>query len=447
MNLKNILIFLFFVLIVFLRFYQVPQRFIFDIDTEYQAFLAKTIIKDFHIIWVGVSAGSIGYYLGPGLVYLTAFLLFISKGDPLSLAYFSALVGTVTLLSLFFVTKKIFGNKVAYIAGVFYGFSAFIIYYDRKYWPIFIPLVGIWLFYSLIKARKDTLWLILSAVLIGISFHVHLTLLIFFVPFFYTVFRKRKKIKSGTWILISFSYLVTTSPLLVFDFVHNFDNLLTPLKFIKNIGQTPGSFNPHLNPFLFGLNKIVFIDIPKYRFANIIITLFSILIMAKLTVAKKNYPGKLLFAIVALFSFLFCLYPGKIQEYYLVLLFPFWSMAAGLLLKKLKKNYLCILLSVFILTNLYSYFSQDNPHGLSTKKKFVEETSRRLNEDYYLSFGSDVDYEGWRYLFETYGKKPARSQADGMFGWTYHDEISKTPPIYKLVIFSKQGVYKANIYR
>src|SRR3989344_6365810 len=88
---KNRVFYFLFFLIAILRLYKVAEFFTFNFDEEYQASLAWEQVKNFHPIWIGVSASNVGYYLGPGFTYLNAFLFKISNGDPISLAWFSAL--------------------------------------------------------------------------------------------------------------------------------------------------------------------------------------------------------------------------------------------------------------------------------------------------------------------------------------------------------------------
>ena len=267
--------------LIFLRFYQIPQRFIFDIDVQYQALLAKTIINHFHIIWIGVSASNVGYYLGPGLVYLTAFLLWLSKGNPVILGYFASFISVLTIFSLYFVVKKVWNEKVAVFSSIIYGFTPMIINYDRKYWPIFVPLITVWFFYSLVKSQKETRWLILSSILIALSFHVHLSLMIFWLPLFWVIVKQFKRIKLITWILMIGSYLIITLPLIVFDFVHKFDNFLMPIRLIKMIltnKSTSHSLNlAYLNYFfvlIFVITILVFVLRIKRSFTNVL--LFSL---------------------------------------------------------------------------------------------------------------------------------------------------------------------------
>ena len=411
--------------LIFLRFYQIPQRFIFDIDVQYQALLAKTIINHFHIIWIGVSASNVGYYLGPGLVYLTAFLLWLSKGNPVILGYFASFISVLTIFSLYFVVKKVWNEKVAVFSSIIYGFTPMIINYDRKYWPIFVPLITVWFFYSLVKSQKETRWLILSSILIALSFHVHLSLMIFWLPLFWVIVKQFKRIKLITWILMIGSYLIITLPLIVFDFVHKFDNFLMPIRLIKTLLANK-STSHHLN-----LEYLVYF----------LALVFLIMVLIFILKIKRNFANVFLFCLCGLFILLYVFYPGPIQQYYLVFLFPLAAIAIAIFLQYLPKWVLFPLLSVFIIFNVYKFISQKSHGGLEAKKIFIEQVSKKINNDYYLDFDGNMDYEGWRYLFEAYGKKPSQSKTDTMFGWLYPNDISTLTPKLKLNVTTKAEKY------
>ncbi len=399
---------------LFLRLYQIPQRFIFDIDTQYQVLYAQTIVRDFHIIWIGVSASNIGYYLGPGLTYLTALLLWITK-DPVVLGYFTSLVGVITLLSVWFVTKKLFGDKAALIAATIYGYTPIIVNYDRKFWPIFVPLVAVWMTYTLVMSHKNKWWLLVCAFLIGISFHIHLSLMLF-IPFVLYAFWKsgalqiktaNLKFQIGSLLI----YFALTSPLLVFDFVHNFDNLLTPLRFIQNMGRGVGTV-PHAFPWMFAGGTVLCAVLWK--------------IYTKPTM-------RWVLAILATICLAFTVYPGPMQEYYLVVLFPFVAIAIGFILHRLPTQILAAWVLIFAVWGTTLFIDSKNPRRLEVKKQTIAKVCKTIRKPYYLEIGGDKrDYEGWYYLMTFYCKRPDRSDTDSMFGWLYPEHLKKALPEEKL---------------
>jgi len=400
---------------IFLRFWQVPARFIFDIDVQYQVLYALTIVKDFHIVWIGVSASNTGYYLGPGLVYLTSFLLWISR-NPVVLGYFASLVGSLTLLSIWFVAKKIFGEKVSLIATVLYGCVPFIINYDRRFWPIFVPLVATWMLYGLIRSQHNKWWLLLCVFLIGISFHIHLSLMLFWPFVIYAFMRSGVfRLKRSNMIILALSvlmYFALTSPLLVFDLVHNFDNIKAPFRMLEQLGKG-GTRVPRAFPW----------------------TMLALLAGSTvLFIKQKSVQAKWLLGILSVMLFALIVYPGPMQEYYLVLVFPYLAMGTGVAVSKESNTIVVMVLAVIILVGSYSFLVQPNTRGLAVKKASAEKVCpQTADKPDYLEVGrGGRDYEGWYYLFSVYCKQPARSDVDSMFGWLYQDYLNTSPPMEQL---------------
>ncbi len=413
------------------RFWNVSKYFIFDLDVQYQALLAWEQIKNFHIIWIGVSASNLGYYLGPGLVYLTALLLKISQGDPIILGYFASCIGIITAVSLYVICKVLFDKKIALISLVLYGFSHFMIAYDRKYWPLFIPLIALWLFFSVVQSRKNPMWLILSIILIATSYHIHLSLLIFWPFIIVALYRSRKKIPFRMWGIMAASYLMITSPLLVFDFVHNFDNMLLPLKLLSSkSNEYSGNFHI-LNSFNY-LNGLTSQILVSKQFSTLVSFIVFFMLLLQLGCKFHNWKKsseatRYLLAIIITLFLAVLFYPGPLQQYYGVLFAPFIFLLLALGISGWQPQYRYLTLAIFIVINCISFLRQPSYNGLSAKKKFIENlTSEIGNETYYLSFEEDRDYQGWRYLFQQYGRIPASSKSDEMFGWIYMPQIKST---------------------
>src|SRR3972149_4389848 len=76
----------------FLRFYKVPELFVFSGDEEHQLSIAQTIVNNFHLEWVGASSADTGFYLGPFWEYFGALWLFISHSNPLITAYIASFI-------------------------------------------------------------------------------------------------------------------------------------------------------------------------------------------------------------------------------------------------------------------------------------------------------------------------------------------------------------------
>ena len=456
---------------IFFRFWKLQEFFTFNFDEEYQALLAWEQVKNLHPIWIGVSASNVGYYLGPGFTYLNAFLFYISK-DPVILALSGSAFGIVTLCIIYFVTAKIFSKKAAIFSALIYACSTFIAYFDRRFWnPTPIAFISVMILYSLFKAKKDSRWLILSVTLMGLSLHIHLSLLAFWpviiLAIILKIFEYIKKPYSTNYnyfqpILTIFlsiiGFLFVTFPLLIFDINHNFDNLLMPLRFIsKSISnfRSAGYFWPNLKLFFDTLSHMFFLKpytniqdefglgihgtkSPAYL-ALIVFSLVILVWMIKISIKKREC--RLLLLSMFSFIFVFLTYSTGGVEYFLLGFMALFIIGVGIFLSRMPNFVSLPLIAIYIMLNFYTLLTtQQEQFGLKARKNLIGKIMPLVgNKSYYLETRTRDKRKyhsagGWRYLFKVYGKTPTQSHADDYFGWIYQDEISKEKPEMRVII-------------
>ncbi|MBI3619970.1 glycosyltransferase family 39 protein [Candidatus Roizmanbacteria bacterium] len=484
---RNVLLLLIFLFIILLRFWKVADLFNFTFSEEHQAHLAWEQVKNFHPIWIGVSAANINYYLGPGVTYLNALLFFLSKGDPVILAYFSAILGLATTISLYYLVKELFSKEAALFTTIIYGGSTLINFHDRRFWnPTPIPFVTVWFIFSLIKAQKDTRWFILTAILVGTAFHTHLTLLLFLVPAAFTAVRNIKKIKLSTWLAIVGCYLIITSPLIVFDLVHNFDNILMPYRVLTGKQRpaletfTRQNTISHIKELLSATGRIWFIKFntnPQDQIVleshadkapgNIALSLLSFLALGSFLLKnrRKGYESFFISFFVILTAFI--LYPSYNPEYYLMSFLTLLTVAIGFWLNEIPKPLAFVVVVFFLIVNLVTVLTMSTKYGLMAKKKLIRATMNTIkNQSFTLQTDGalvekDFTYAGWRYLFKAYGKTPTQSNIDKVLGWIYPDELSQKKSKLKVIVADtvelnlsekplavyQVGVYRAYVFR
>ncbi len=463
----NWLMILLFGIILFLRFWKVPDFFIFTFSEEWQGTLAWELVKHFHRIWIGVSQANIHYYLGPGFIYLNYLLFLLDKGKLEVLAYFSAFLGILTLLTLYYVTDDLFDRSTALCATILYGCSTLLNYYDRRFWnPSFIPLFSILFVYSLVKADKNSTWYILTAFLIGASFHFHLLLLLFVIPAIYSVIKNFRNIG---WKIRSVSvliYLVLTSPLIVFDLVHNFDNFLVPFRILFTKGSNElyavslSNMRSHIHIFLSALGRLWFValgtnlqeivlETNTYKIpGNILLILFSLIALFWFFF-KNRKPGYRIFfiSLVAIVA-AFIVYPSYNPEYYLVGFLTLMTIVIGFWLKSLPKPVRVFILTVFVAANILTVLSTTNDYGLVMRERVVKKTMAIVkNRSFGLTTAGPLPnpqyaYAGWRLIFKIYGKTPSRSSVDSVLGWIYPDEISARKPAIHVTVSEAAITFK-----
>ncbi len=488
LNICNFIPLVIFAIAAFLRFWKIPQFFNFTLAEEMQAFMSWEQVKHLHKVWIGVSAAYVKYYYGPGFVYLNALLFRITK-DPVILGYFCFLLSMITILSVYYITKNLFDKKTAIFAMAIYGCSTLINFHDRRFWtPSPVPIITVWMIYSLIKAYKDTRWYILTAILIGLSFHIHLQLLLLLFPAAYSLLHNIRKIKISTWAVMIASYLVLTSPLIIFDIVHNYDNLLMPVRTLLGKQHTElNSFTlastvSHTKETFSTLGRIWFLKlhttlhdevILESHFnktpGNLLLSLLSLFTLFWFFL-KNRRPGYMIFFItLVIIPLSYILYPSYNPEYYLLGFIALMTIVIAYWLRSLPNFVSITIVSLFIFANFLTVVTASGRYGLMVRKQLVQEAMAAIGN---RSFALDVDgpiatdkkyfpYAGWRYLFKAYGRTPTASSIDAVFGWIYPDEISHDKPPLKVIVVDtitphykqhplavvRSGVYRAYIFK
>ncbi len=436
-------------IIIFIRLWKAPNFYIFTFAEEWQASLAWEQVKNFHPIWIGMSHANINYYQGPGFIYIHYLLYLISRGDPVILAYAGPILGIITTTCLYYVTKEFFTQKIAIFASLFYGCSTLINYWDRRFWNAsFIPIISILFVYSLIKAQKNTCWLILTAVLIGASFHFHIALLLFYIPTFYVVLKNFRKIKRSTWLAMIVIYIILTSPLIVFDLVHNFDNFLAPFRLIFGGGKkelypiSVGNIVSHFHALCSTLGRLWFVKLNSSLETialetnthkiqgNLFFSMLSFIALGWFFVKNRKYGFQVFFLSIVPILVAYLIYPSYNPEYYLMTFLTLMPIVIAFSLNSLPNTLSYMIIGIFVTINIVTVLTTTEDRGLMMKKRFIQKAMTVIKDQ---SFSLEhtgplpnpqYSYAGWRMLFKAYGKTPVRTNVDQVLGWIYPDEVS-----------------------
>lgn len=468
-------IFLILLISLILRLYNLPDSFIFAGDEEYQAILAQSLIKNFHIIWVGVNAAHLGFYLGPYWTYFTAFWLFLSKGDPLIIGYISSLIGVITTFLIILTSRSLFGKTTGLLAGLLYATLPLMVFLDQKYWnPTLIPFLSLLLLLSLFKTKKNPKWLVLFAAGFGLVFHTHLSLVSLIFIAGYWLIKQKIKPSRQTILLSLAAFLFMLTPLIAFDYFHKGSNITTPLRYKEITSDYRNKINPshHFQALFQVLGRTWYIKPPSINADEVITScadasridnpkvigfsqrfnppvwlsilgtsLLLIFLLSRRTWKKESATLLSLFLITLIGAFL--LFPGGAFEYYLLGVFPLLMFLPGILtdyFPKLKT----LIISVIFLTavlGIFTVLTNKPEFGLGVKNTLIKQVISHIdNAPFELKqTGLCHFYEGWRYLFIVNGKKPERSDSDQGLGWLYPDEVTNKPAKYT-VIFSESRV-------
>lgn len=435
---------LIFVIALSLRFYHLPERFIFGTDEEYQAHYAMTLVRDFHPIWIGVSAADTGFYLGPYWTFFTAFWLKISGGDPLITGYVSSVLGSITSVLLYFLISKIASNKAALFSALLYATSPLVIFFDQKYWnPSSAPLLVTLILLCLSLAQTSTWYFIFSLILYSFVWHVHLSLvpLILVIAAYYFKFRPR--LTFVQLIVATFGILAVMLPLLIFDFNHNFSNLKAPLRMIENSSSSAPLRIENLQVYASTVSRLFWINPGSSNVSEarnpcspnslhsspqILVVLLISAIVAFVLWRFRSQPFSWALLILSL-SFL--LYPGEVSSYYYLGAFPLILSAFAIFISTLFPHIQKICTLILVSLNLLLIFLTSENYGYKNKINLITSLKSQVGSSAYSLSWDNVCFtqEGWRYLFQQkMPLVPSSSPSDGIFGWLYDTNEVKIKP-------------------
>lgn len=445
-----------------LRLITLPNLLSFTPDETYQAYITQTLIKDFHIIWIGLSAGGFNLYLGPFWNYIIYPFLYISKGDPLSLGVATSFLGIATTFLVYWTGKKMFNEKAGIIASLLYACLPLIIYYDQKPYPSGMSFLTILIALSLYMTKFSGKWWILFAAAYGMVFHIHLSLILLIVPAIYWAFHNRKRFTKKVILLSALTFILMVSPLIAFDYFHKGSNITTPVRILNSSKE--GKVKPkteyhlnnlfltfgrlwHLDPYKNNADEILYpcsksslstISKPHIFFSFLTFFVLLTFIFSKQAWidTRKRLLILLSLSFIAPFTFLSIINP---VEYYLVGFFPLFFLITASLVESLNSKFKLLaylLITGILVAGLLTILTARGDFGLNTKKKLLIQVMDKIgNNEYVLEEEGDCHkYEGWRYVFSVYGRRPERSSEDKTFAWLYPDEVSNKEARYKVII-------------
>lgn len=433
---------------------------VFTPDEEYLLYLAQTIIDDFHIIWIGVSALGLDFYMGPFWIYFISPFVAFSKGDPIILGVISSLLGVGTTFLLYLLGKKIINEKVGLISAFLYASLALLVYYDQQPYPPGVPFLSLLLILSLYMAKYSSKWWILFAVGYGMVFHIHLSLTLVIFVAIYWAYVNRQKLTKKIVVLSLLAFLLTISPLIAFDYFHKASNITAPLRVLQASKGHKINLDVRFENLFQSLSRVWFLadhknsadeilypciisPISTTTKGNGVIALLTALLFSYFFIKRGAWKDQgrrllLLFSLAFLIPFTILPVINPI-EYYLLGFFPILILVITSVVDLFAKPIRLlsfIVLGFFALHGLYTVLTASGDFGIDSKKMLVTKVMEVIGTDSYevKQRGQCHQSGGWRYLFSVYGRKPERSDEDEVFSWLYPDEVSVKPIKYTVIV-------------
>ena len=213
-------------LAIFLRFYHINELHFFTYDQARDDLIVKRILVDHQWTLLGPQSSMQGVYLPPFYYYTLVPVLWLARLNPVGVDVYTALVGVLTVLLLWWILREFFGKSPALMVSFLYATSPLIVELSHRAWnpntqPFFVLLM-IFFLYKLFTTKKEK-FLIFTSLVFGYAVNLHYGALSLIIIWFFAFVWGLVKLKRK-W-LVLFSGLVLFlfgAPLLLFDFRHNF---------------------------------------------------------------------------------------------------------------------------------------------------------------------------------------------------------------------------------
>lgn len=421
---KIVVIFLFLGLLI--RFWNFQSMWGFDYDQEINARIAKSIVVDHKPILIGPETSVGAMYVGPYFNYVIALFFALGKMDPMGTVALNILLSVATLTIFYLVGKDLFGWKTALIGLVIYAFSFMIIGYDQTLWnPTPIPLVSLLFFYFLSKNR-----VLLSAIFLGLMFHLHFQAVLLAVIFgiYLLLFNRKGVFNLKNIIGIVLIVFIFFTPLVIFDIRHDFLNSSHLIKFFFGTSGTSKTIDFYqilqtASILLSSLRDIIYNG--SFEIVRLITLFLPLVTFFHIIRNFKNNFFKVFLVAIFVAFLAFSLYKGPPPtQYYFLFLYPLFILSFSHWLSQRKMALVTALLLVFSVLNLIPLLTIQNNLSLQNKHSAVKFVSQKADGK---SFKVDMVTwaglnTGYKYLFWLEGKNPS------------YDYTAVTEKSFKMVI-------------
>jgi 4-amino-4-deoxy-L-arabinose transferase-like glycosyltransferase len=477
-----------FVIGSFLRLWNFSNTLQFLGDQGRDAIIVKHIIKDFDPVLIGPVTSTGNMYLGPLYYYFMAPFLAISYPSPLGPAYGVAILSIITLVALYYLSKEFVGETAALIATWCFSISAVVITYSRFSWnPNPAPFFSLVLIWSVYRALRKSPWYwVLSSVCIAVLIQLHyvtlLTLPATGIFWLYDLYLKWKLLKAApknqqavrsfqallqSTVVAIVLFLIFLSPLVLFDFRHQFLNWHSFQNFVK---ESQGTVNSTTLMSRFtkiamethgrSLQALFEVSIGQNRTLNTLLIFVVFGIMLWTIIKSKPNPHRLgqiillTYMVISIVGLAF--YRGSVFVHYIAYLFPITFLLFGVVLAQLSRKFVGALLAgVFLIGFGWWNFHHMPLKSLGWTVTKMENVSKTIyqrvkpGEKYnlvLLSSSHDLYAQNYRYFLVASDKPPVNTddfaQAHTLF--IINEERVQTNvtqlPIYEIQVFPNKKV-------
>ncbi|OGH06038.1 MAG: hypothetical protein A2W22_03890 [Candidatus Levybacteria bacterium RBG_16_35_11] len=366
---EKFLLFFIFILGVFLRFYKLDQLMIFIADQGWFYLSARDLLVNHSIPLLGVPSSVVWLKQGPLGTYLIALSLYFGKFHPISPAVFFSALDSLTILLIFYISKKWINERSALFASAFYATSPLILVMSRMpYHTSAIPFFAC-LFFIILGSKKNYLNLFFLFFILGLLIQLELSNSVLLVLLLIYILFKKIKISKAKVYLSTFGLIIGLLPFIIYDFSHRFIQTVgLPLWIINRVrlflgltisgNSTTHNFPIALTTVRDQLAQIIFPFSLTFFYFILILLLVSLFMKRREIIESKIFLIALWF-FVPLFGFLIHAAPGMA---YFPLIFPAVCLLIGFCLdfySKFNKPLVILVFLVILFVNVFNIVKSD----------------------------------------------------------------------------------------
>jgi 4-amino-4-deoxy-L-arabinose transferase-like glycosyltransferase len=398
------------------RCYQLQERFLYAHDGDLASWIVKDIVVDKHLRLIGQLTSSPGIFIGPLFYYSLIPFYLLTGMDSIGGLAIPVIIGISTIISIYWVTKKLFSQTAAGFVSLIYAASFSISQTEREMVPTTpVMLWSVWFLYFahrlFIGDKKSLIWL---AVLFSLVWHINLALALVFPVILLAVIRHWKIYKITDFFKPILIFIILSAPLWLFEVKHNFiQTRALAATLISSGSQSADHISKIAHVILYAAKNSTGVfwnnsfNWSVYLIPGILLAGFLYLII------KKRIPRfyLVIFPVWIFFDVVFFAYQSlNLSEYYLNSMNILWVILAGLLLAEFWSSRYTKFISLLIITMIIGYnlnllfTSNINRFGYNEKKALVSYIQSDAKKHGYpcvsVSYITNPGYNlGYRYFF------------------------------------------------
>ncbi|HEX8932479.1 MAG TPA: glycosyltransferase family 39 protein [Patescibacteria group bacterium] len=386
---------------LFIRFHDIVNIFPFGWDQARDSFAVVSLVKGQQLL-EGPKTGIGNFHLGPLYFFLLAPFFLLTGFDPIALQYLNITINLLTLIIIFYTTKKLFSTNSALMILGMYALNAYVINMNRIPWNVtLVPALSFLIFYFTYQTFK-TKQFKPTAILMtccGIFFHAHFTAVVFPIMLGLLWLVNNHKLKM-LWLFLQTLpfYLVWFVPTFIDFFITKQSHYYLTRDFLKYyfVGF-------HLQFFLYRLPSVLIQYFTLLSLPLVAGYLLLVVLGIGYFFTKEKLMIKIIFAWLLATFFIFGIYGGPISDYYLFFTLPAVYYTFVIIVReifKLPRVIALVIVGIFLTyyayVNLINDFQQANG-GYTKQRDFARERARVSNP---INF-NEGDIESYLYFLYT----------------------------------------------